>query len=583
MRPVLLVPSIKKNSGTGHIKRCLGLLGALRGGARILLPPGTGAGEWGSEEILVRFAEVLRPEQIVSGPEGDWKYVLFDRRGTTREEFLRFSTGHPSVGLDEGGPARPFFSYLIDTFPRTGRAFPPNLADESLVTDGAAKESSEMPDRIRRVLLTFGGVDQAGLTGIALKALLDTGLISPADIDIVSGPAFSRIPTGNFGRHYSGMSDIRRLFSLYDAVFTSFGITPYEVLREGGRPVLVNPTAYHRKLARKAGFSELGTGRISGSRLKKIILEPRKHLNLPEIMQETSPGGLGPILDKLTPSTRRGCPVCGELRGRQKYRNGEGTFFRCPECRVIYREDFSARRIRYDRDYFFEDYRKQYGKTYLEDFEKIRELARGRLGVLGELGGGLEGKRLLDVGCAYGPFLSAANEAGCLSHGIDAAEDAVRHVRDVLRIPAAAGDFLSLKEDEFPGGRDFDIVTLWYVIEHFNPVGEALRRLSRLVRPGGFLALSTPNAAGASSRFFPEKFYESSPRDHYTIWDSISARRILERFGFRIRRVRITGHHPERFPVPLKKLPGLRGCEFTSRLLGLGDTFEIYAEKASHG
>jgi len=121
------------------------------------------------------------------------------------------------------------------------------------------------------------------------------------------------------------------------------------------------------------------------------------------------------------------------------------------------------------------------------------------------------------------------------------------------------------------------------VAEHFNPLRRGLEKAAELVKPGGFLALSTPNARGLTGRFYPEKFHARSPRDHYTLWDPSSARRALDMFGFRIRRIRFTGIHPDRYPAALRALLGERGCRWAGRFFGLGDTFEIYAQRLPHG
>ncbi|MEI6387892.1 MAG: hypothetical protein WCQ50_14760, partial [Spirochaetota bacterium] len=93
-------------------------------------------------------------------------------------------------------------------------------------------------------------------------------------------------------------------------------------------------------------------------------------------------------------------------------------------------------------------------------------------------------------------------------------------------------------------------------------------------------------------------FFQSSPEDHFTIWEPSRVRGILAAHGFRLERIRLTGHHPERFP--LARLLGaglgpslgtrsqglalrfvLAALGLVSRLFGLGDTFEIYARKTA--
>jgi SAM-dependent methyltransferase len=201
---------------------------------------------------------------------------------------------------------------------------------------------------------------------------------------------------------------------------------------------------------------------------------------------------------------------------------------------------------------------------------------------------------MLDVGCAYGPFLAAAKARGHAPSGLDAAEEAADYVRRELGIPAAAGDFLDLAAASSLGG-PFDVLSMWYVIEHFERLDKALRNAAALVRPGGILALSTPSLEGATGRFDRRGFFARSPEDHFTLWEPSRAKAILDAYGFRVVRIRITGHHPERLPG-LRFLAARRGPRLfdslcaalgalVSRAFGLGDTFEIYAirEKALGG
>jgi SAM-dependent methyltransferase len=190
----------------------------------------------------------------------------------------------------------------------------------------------------------------------------------------------------------------------------------------------------------------------------------------------------------------------------------------------------------------------------------------------------------LDIGCAYGPFLAAAAEAGFSPAGIDPAEDAVRFVREKLKIPAFRGFFPDPIRQITLRDRSFQVITLWYVIEHFEDLRRVLREINRLLKPGGVLAFATPSFAGISARKSPGLFLEKSPPDHWTILDPRHIRPLLGRYGFRVQDLVVTGHHPERFPgflgrAAAKSAPANRLLSGLSRLGGLGDTFEVYAVK----
>jgi ubiquinone/menaquinone biosynthesis C-methylase UbiE/predicted RNA-binding Zn-ribbon protein involved in translation (DUF1610 family) len=546
----------------------------------MLLPLRETPDTWGREIVSGLSTEPLPPGTALEGPGSDpWDLVVFDRRQTSREELAAIGGRGPTLGLDEGGTARKYFSYLIDVFPRLPRDLPPNLFCEGFAAEGPGPASLRRPDKIHRVLLSFGGEDPAGLTETAYTAITASGLVEPENIDVVVGPLFTRPFERPCGRRIVGRTEIRSIISAYDAVFTSYGITPYEALKEGTAPILVNPTAYHEKLSRRAGFPSLGVRRIDAGFLAKLLQHPAKYLYPMVDSKKIEDRDLTGTIQGLNPEGNSVCPVCGLPRSPSVCRTLDKTYFACPSCGLVFLLNFSEGKTLYNRDYFFEEYRKQYGKTYIEDFGTIKKNSRGRLEIMERIGISLKDKNLLDVGCAYGPFIDAAREKGIRPQGLDVSPDAVRYVREHLKIPAAEGDFLTFQPQGPFGASEFDMVTLWYVIEHFQDLPGAMEKIAGLTHAGSILAFATPNRRGVTGLFFPALFYKQSPRDHFSLWDPKSARRVVSLYGFEIRKIRSTGHHPERFPLFFRKVLGFYLCGIISRLFGWGDTFEVYACK----
>jgi 2-polyprenyl-3-methyl-5-hydroxy-6-metoxy-1,4-benzoquinol methylase len=241
---------------------------------------------------------------------------------------------------------------------------------------------------------------------------------------------------------------------------------------------------------------------------------------------------------------------------------------------------FSARPDPYtEKSYFFEEYKAQYGRTYIEDIPSIRLSMARRLGIIESLlPAGYNAESILDVGCAYGACVAEAHARGWNAIGTDVSADAVAYVKENFGIPAFVGDFSAPgSEGMYP--RKLAALTMWYVIEHFDELGRVLRRAGSLLKPGGILAFSTPSMTGVSARRNLAAFLEKSPDDHFTVWDPAAAPAILKRFGFKVQRIVVTGHHPDRFPgVPDDpRSVRYRVMMVVSRLLARGDTFECYA------
>jgi SAM-dependent methyltransferase len=108
---------------------------------------------------------------------------------------------------------------------------------------------------------------------------------------------------------------------------------------------------------------------------------------------------------------------------------------------------------------------------------------------------------LLDVGCFSGLFLGHAHARGFSVVGVEPNRDAHLYVTRFLKFEVFHG---SLKAARFSAGR-FSVATFHDVIEHVpDPVSE-LREAWRVLRPGGLLLLTTPNARGLIQRFVKAK------------------------------------------------------------------------------
>ena len=239
---------------------------------------------------------------------------------------------------------------------------------------------------------------------------------------------------------------------------------------------------------------------------------------------------------------------------------------------------------KYQKSYFFEDYKKQYGKTYKEDFQSIKKQGLRRIGIIKSIEKDLKDKTILDIGCAYGPFLSAALDSKMIPFGTDISSEAIDYVQSELKIPAACSAYPDINVAEEFGIAQFDVLTMWYVIEHFKDLDSVLRKTSSIVRKNGIFAFSTPSGEGVSAKSDKDNFFEISPSDHYTVWEPSRCGSILKKYGFKIEKIVSTGHHPERFPS-IKKSGAKPGClqwkmiENISHINKLGDTVEIYCKR----
>ena len=136
-------------------------------------------------------------------------------------------------------------------------------------------------------------------------------------------------------------------------------------------------------------------------------------------------------------------------------------------------------------------------------------------------------KRLLDVGCGNGGFLLLARSAGWDVVGVDPDSEAVEAAR-IQDLDVRLGGVEALD----PSIEQFDTITLSHVIEHVHQPVEVLQACHRLLRPGGFLWIETPNIASQGHRLFDASWRGLEPPRHLVLFTLESMRSALSTAGF---------------------------------------------------
>lgn len=575
----LLVPVCSEGNGTGHLRRMIGLYRELK--------------ENSSAAIFIhvaQFSEIHKNLLVNNVEEADiyllslpknklWDFIVIDYRSISSNLINYLSNKGFLIGIDEGSHNRSSFNYLIDIIPSVGSSVKPNISSTGLMDLPERREygpSVLCKNLYKKILISFGGEDPAGLSEKLIEFIGSNNFFPESELTVTGkikadrcSPLVKSLSTNN----------LKDILDDYDLIFTSFGLTAFEALARGVPFILLNPTSYHKILSRKCGFFEIGVKNPNRKKLEQFISAGH---NYKELQDQYIPNNYTSLKDLILSvnKTKSICPVCNhsctplDIVHRFETKN----FYSCPDCHIIFQINFLSYGNSYKKEYFFEDYKKQYGRTYLEDFESIQNLAAGRIEIINSITSfeGIENPGLLDVGCAYGPFLVESSLGGYTPLGVEIIPEAAEYIRSKFGFDVFTGSF-----EDAVFEKTFDVVTMWYVIEHFMDPGKILSQVNKILKPGGVFAFSTPNSSGISARRKMTAFLKNSPMDHITIWNPEISSIVLKRYGFKIKKIRITGHHPERFPLNSGKKsgPGYKILNLISNLFKLGDTFEVYAVK----
>jgi 2-polyprenyl-6-hydroxyphenyl methylase/3-demethylubiquinone-9 3-methyltransferase len=124
----------------------------------------------------------------------------------------------------------------------------------------------------------------------------------------------------------------------------------------------------------------------------------------------------------------------------------------------------------------------------------VRDHVAARLGrdPLGELP--LRGLRLLDIGCGGGLLAEPMARLGAHVTGIDAGRENIEAARKHAEAQGLDIDYRCATPEDFAReAKPFDVVLNMEVVEHVADLNEFLAACSRLVKPGGVMAVSTLN------------------------------------------------------------------------------------------
>lgn len=139
---------------------------------------------------------------------------------------------------------------------------------------------------------------------------------------------------------------------------------------------------------------------------------------------------------------------------------------------------------------------------------------------------------LLDIGCSSGAFLRSAAKLGYRVHGVEPAPKAVEAAE------AAGFDVRQgTVQDVHYQSEQFDIVTLFEVIEHLKDPASVLCEAWRILKLGGIMAIRTGNTASwtvQKQQALWEYFQLDNHGGHISFFNPSSMHTLAKRCGFNV-------------------------------------------------
>ena len=139
------------------------------------------------------------------------------------------------------------------------------------------------------------------------------------------------------------------------------------------------------------------------------------------------------------------------------------------------------------------------------------------------------GGDLLEIGPGWGSFAYAAQSAGYSVTVVEKDERCRTYLEEVAGVSVRAPKSTGALPD---GLQKYDVVALWHVLEHLPDFGQMLVELAGLVRPGGVLAIATPNPAAWQFRVMRGVWPHLDAPRHLQLIPAGVIKKILRPLGF---------------------------------------------------
>ena len=222
------------------------------------------------------------------------------------------------------------------------------------------------------------------------------------------------------------------------------------------------------------------------------------------------------------------CPACERHVSKPVGKKDGFELRRCVDCRSLFVDPLPTSSGAAER--------------YAGDYSQIEPVPAVVLESLNRLVMGAEPwrstRRWLDVGFGDGSLLEVVSARGWVVHGTEVARPALD--RAAGRGWAVADN---LSAGVFPP-EGFDVITMVELLEHVPSAVPFLHAAWGLLRRGGLLYVSTPNARSLNARLLEMSWSVVSPPDHLVLFSPPGLERRLTASGFILRRTRCEGLNP---------------------------------------
>ncbi len=234
--------------------------------------------------------------------------------------------------------------------------------------------------------------------------------------------------------------------------------------------------------------------------------------------------------------TLQNCPACGSSEmtthlQAKDYTVSKNTFniVRCAACDLLFtnpRPEAEQASYFYQSENYISHSNTQKGfinKLY-HAVRKITLKQKTNL-IQGEQKGT---KNLLDIGCGNGHFLHACQQDGWNTFGMELDPETA------ARAAALTGQSIFPNLQAIPEEPQFELISLWHVLEHVYEIDAYFEFFKKRINPGGKLLLALPNSKSFDADYFKEFWAAYDVPRHIYHFNPETIQSIAKKHGFKL-------------------------------------------------
>lgn len=218
------------------------------------------------------------------------------------------------------------------------------------------------------------------------------------------------------------------------------------------------------------------------------------------------------------------CPICYKKDPIEFDKKNGFSIWKCIGCYLLWTPNINEKIL---SDFYSNSYFKSQShifgySNYIEDEEILRINARYILSEFPKFKNYFP--KILDIGCAHGFLLDEARKLGWKTYGLEFSAEATSYAVNKLNLNVSIG---SIMQADFPIN-SFDVVTMIGTIEHLADPVAAVRKINKILKTGGYFAITTINTKGLV------RLFELKPPEHIFYFSAKNLSLLLERENFTV-------------------------------------------------